>query len=92
MKDKIINFFKSNKLIKITSVIALILLLCTIVGPSIILEVVRQPKTENHKYSEYFYSTYDDVRNHLKERVDLLKENEIYKEIYESQTKGGKME
>ena len=72
MKEKVINFFKSNKLIKITSIIAVILLLCSIVGPSIILGIVRQPKVENHKYSEYFYTTYDDVRNHLLERVESL--------------------
>ena len=66
-----------KKLIVTASVITLILLLCSMVGPHLILTMVRQPATETHKYSEYFYTTYEEVRNHLADRVNTLKDNGI---------------
>ena len=77
MKEKLVKFFTSKKFIITTSIIAGFLLLCTILGPYIILAIVRQPAPENHKYSEYFLNTYDEVRAHLAERVEELKSNNI---------------
>ncbi len=77
MKEKLIKFFTSKKFIITASIITAIVLLCTIVGPYIILAVVRQPAPETHKYSEYFFNNYEDVRNHLSERVDSLKKSGI---------------
>ena len=77
MKEKIKKIFMSKKLIVTISVISLILLLFTIGGPYAILTIVRQPNPETHKYSEYFYTTYDDVRNHLLDRVQTLKDDGV---------------
>ena len=77
MKEKLKKFFTSKKFIIPTSIIAGILLLCTLVGPHLVLLAVRQPKTEAHKYSEYFYTTYEEVRAHLSERVESLKQSGV---------------
>ena len=77
MKNKIKNFFTSKAFIITTTVIVSLILLCSIVGPHIILAIVRQPATEEHKYSEYFYTSYEDVRNHLADRVHQLEESGI---------------
>ena len=77
MKEKRKTLFNSKKLLILSSVIALFMLLCSIVGPYCILEVVRQPEPETHEYSEYFYTTYDEVRNHLKDRVKSLNESGV---------------
>ena len=73
MKEKIKKIFMSKKLIVTISVISLILLLFTIGGPYAILAIVRQPNPETHKYSEYFYTTYDEVRT-FKRNCDEGKE------------------
>lgn len=72
MKEKLKRFFTSKGFIITTSIILAIVLLCSIIGPHIILAAVRQPTPETHKYSEYFYTTYEDVRNHLADRVEKL--------------------
>ena len=72
MKEKLKRFFTSKGFIITTSIILAIVLLCSIVGPYVILASVRQPEPETHKYSEYFYTTYEDVRNHLADRVKKL--------------------
>ena len=77
MKEKLKKFFTSKKFIIPTSIIAGILLLCTLVGPHLVLLAVRQPATQPHKYSEYFYNTYEEVRAHLAQRVEKLKESGI---------------
>ena len=77
MKEKFTNFFTSKKFIITTSIIAGVLLLCTLVGPHLVLLAVRQPQTEAHKYSEYFYNTYEEVRAHLSERVESLKQSGV---------------
>ena len=77
MKEKLKKLFTSKKFIITTSIIAGILLLCTLVGPHLVLLAVRQPDTQPHKYSEYFYTTYEEVRAHLAQRVEKLKESGI---------------
>ena len=75
--EKFINFFKSKKFIITVSSIMAAILLCSIVGPYVILAAVRQPATEAHKYSEYFYTTYEEVRDHLADRVAALSESGV---------------
>ena len=77
MKEKLIKFFTSKKLIITTSIIVLIFLLCSVVGPYAILGIVRQPNPGTHKYSEYFYTTYEEVRNHLQDRIKALDESGV---------------
>ncbi len=77
MKEKLKKFFTSKKFIITTSIIVAIILLCSIIGPYIILASVRQPEPEEHKYSEYFFNTYEDVRNHLADRVEELLDSKI---------------
>lgn len=56
--------------------IALVLVL-TILGPVVILSIVKQPTPEVHEYSESFYTTYEEVRANLDRRVDSLRSKGI---------------
>ena len=66
-----------KKLVRFACVLAAILLLATLIGPHIVLRVVRQPEVaENYVYSESFYESYDDIRARLQAltaelRVDI---------------------
>ena len=54
-------------------VLALVLLL-TFVGPYVVLAVARQETpADEYAYSESFYTSYDEIRAHLSERVDSLR-------------------
>ena len=64
-------------LLKFVLIVAIIAILLTIVGPYVVVWLARQPATETHEYSESFYTTYDDVRAHIGERVELLQEQGI---------------
>lgn len=65
-------------LFTILGVILAIIVLLSVVGPHLVLMNARQEKVaENYAYSEYFYNSYEEVRNHLKERVTKLKDNNI---------------
>ena len=57
-----------KKLLRIALILAALALIATLVGPGIILAIVRQPKSaENYAYSDSFHTTYEEVRAHLKE-------------------------
>lgn len=77
MKEKLKKFFTSKKFIVTACILMSLYLIFTFVGPLIVLRIVRQPEPEVHEYSEYFYTTYDEVRNHLADRVASLKEDGI---------------
>ncbi len=77
MKEKLKKFFTSKKFIVAACVFLAIYLFCTAVMPHIILAIVRQPEPEEHAYSDYFLTTYEEVRTHLADRVKTLKENGI---------------
>ena len=63
-----------EKLIKISGIIVAILLILTLVMPSIILFLDKQePVADSYSYSEVFFDEYDDVRAHLLEKVEELK-------------------
>ena len=77
MKEKLKKFFTSKKFIVTTCVCLAIYLFCTAVMPHIILAIVRQPVPEEHAYSDYFLTSYEEVRTHLADRVQSLKESGI---------------
>lgn len=65
-----------KKLIVIGSVILAIVLLCTFIGPYIILAVDKQEEVAaEYNYSEVFFDEYDDVRDHLLDTIDELKQD-----------------
>ncbi len=75
---KMRDIMKKNIFVKIGVVIVALLILCTLVGPHIILMVDRQEAVaETYAYSEVFYNEYEDVREHLFDTVDILN-NEGY--------------
>ncbi len=60
-----------KKLGILLGVIVGILLLATLIGPSIILKAARQEeKADSYAYSEVFFDEYEDVRNHF---LDVVK-------------------
>lgn len=70
------NLKMRKKLIVIGSVILVIVLLCTFIGPYIILALDKQEKVAaEYNYSEVFFDEYDDVRAHLFDTVDELKQD-----------------
>ena len=70
------NFKMRKKLIVIGSVILAIVLLCTFIGPYIILALDKQEEVAaEYNYSEVFFDEYDDVRVHLFDTVDELKQD-----------------
>lgn len=71
-------------LIAVFGVILAIVVLLTAVGPAMVLKGARQPEVEEgYAYSEYFYNSYDEIRAHLKERVNQLKSENITVEVSE---------
>lgn len=57
-----------KKLLRIAVILCAIVLLATLIGPHVILSVVRQPEpAESYAYHESFCNSYDDVRAHLQE-------------------------
>lgn len=67
-----------SRLLKFCAIVAVIVLVLTFVGPHIVLAIARQEKpADTYNYSESFYTTYEEIRAHLKERVNSLKESGI---------------
>lgn len=57
-----------KKLLWIISVLLALVLLATLIGPGIVLSVVRQEEpAESYAYSDSFYNSYEEVRAHLQE-------------------------
>lgn len=69
---------KIKKLLIAIISITLVAVLLTTAGPHLVLKIARQPEVaEKYSYSEYFYTSYDEIRSHLKDRVTLLREKGI---------------
>ena len=63
---------------KILVVVLAIIVLLTVAGPYLVLNGARQPEVEaEYAYSEYFYTSYDEIRAHLKDRVAEFRESGI---------------
>ena len=59
-------------------IVTAVALLLTIVGPYAVLALARQQTpADSYAYSESFYTSYDEIRNHLAERVESLKAKNI---------------
>ena len=62
-----------KKLFWVAAVLLALVLLATLVGPSVILSAVRQPEVEeSYAYSESFYNSYEKIRAHLGELTKEL--------------------
>ena len=62
-----------KKLFWVVGVLLVLVLLATVVGPSIILSAVRQPEVEeNYAYSDSFYDSYEEIRTRLQELTGEL--------------------
>ena len=83
MKLKKIKKLKNKKplwqrLLKLAAITATILLVLTFVGPYVVLAIARQEThADNYNYKESFYTTYEEIRQHLGERVESLKKSGI---------------
>jgi hypothetical protein len=59
---------KKKKWLWVVAIFAALVILATLIGPAIILRVVRQPEVEqDYLYSESFYNSYEEIRGHLQE-------------------------
>ena len=55
-----------KKLLRTAIILAAVALIATLVGPGMILSIVRQPESaESYAYSDSFYNTYEEVRTHV---------------------------
>lgn len=80
MKNKKIK----KGMISVLCVILAVVVLLTAAGPYMVLSGARQPEVaESYSYSEYFYNTYDEIREHLKERADMLKADGVTVDVSE---------
>lgn len=62
-----------KKLLWVFGILAGLLLIATLVGPTLILSAVRQSApAETYAYSDSFLTTYDDVRAHLTQRMSAM--------------------
>ena len=71
-------------LFKFILIVAIIAIILTIFGPYLVLKLAKQPEPGVHEYSDVFFNSYDEVRAHLNERVELLQQQgiEVVKESY----------
>ena len=68
----ILPFLKS-KTFKIIVIILSIVLVLTLVGPLVVLAIASQPAVTEHAYSDVFFTSYEEVRANLNNRVKDLK-------------------
>ena len=69
------NVCKKRKPLLVTlAVILCLAAVLTVAGPHLVLLAARQPEVaDSYAYSEYFYDTYEQVRENLQSRVEKLK-------------------
>ena len=68
---------KKSLLVRVAIVLTAVVLLLTLIGPSIVLAIAKQPTPVSHTYSKSFYTTYEDVRENLDRRVESLRKKGI---------------
>ena len=62
-----------KKLLCIAAILLALVLLATLIGPGIILNIVRQPAVEeDYAYADSFYNSYEEIRMHLQELTTEL--------------------
>ena len=63
-----------NKILRFVIVLLAIVLLASLAGPYIVLACARQEAvSDSYAYSDVFFNSYEDVRNHIQWRIDKLK-------------------
>ena len=68
----------AKSVIKTVSLILAVVLICSVVGPYVVLAIAKQESpADSYAYSENFYNTYEEIRAHLNERVEALKADGI---------------
>ena len=74
----------------LVSVVAIVLVL-TMVGPTVVYTLAKQPTPEEHEYSDSFLTSYDEVRRDLKARVADLQSKgiKVVKDEYPVNAKEG---
>ena len=62
-----------NRLLRILGILCILVVVATLIGPSLILKAVRQPEpAENYAYKESFHTNYEQIRAHLQELTGEL--------------------
>ena len=61
------------KTLRVLLILLAVVLAASLIGPPIILSAVRQPEpAANYAYSESFYDSYEQIRDHLQELTDAV--------------------
>ena len=75
---------KKIKLLSVLGSLVAIVLIISLVAPTLILNAVHQPEVEDgYEYSNVFFTTYDEIRSHLSDRVADLRSKGITVETSE---------
>ena len=74
----------TSGLMKLVLIITAILLVLTLAGPYAVLALARQPEPEtDYEYADSFLTSYDAIREHLEERIDMLRKDGVTVEYSE---------
>ena len=74
----------SSGLFKLVLILVAIALVLTLAGPYAVLALARQPKpATDYEYADSFLTSYDAIRTHLEERIDMLRNDGITVEYSE---------
>ena len=74
---------KKGLLIAVSVILAIVIVL-TVAGPYLVLGGARQGEVEaEYSYSEYFFTTYEEVRENLEKRVEKLRAGGVTVEVSE---------
>ena len=66
-----------KRFIKAMTVIVALLLICTLLGPYLVLAIAKQPAAEDEIYNRKFATSYEEVRDNLDELVGYLRKNGV---------------
>ena len=66
-----------KRLFRTLTVLVAILLICTFVGPYVVLAIAKQPAAEDEIYNRKFATSYEEVRDNLDELVGYLRKNGV---------------
>lgn len=64
-----------KRVIRCLIILTALILLLSLIGPSVVLAIAKQPTPGTHEYSDSFYTTYEEVRENLDRRVEKLRAN-----------------
>ena len=67
----------SHTILIVSLVLVAVIILCTFLGPLLVLELVRQHEPEDHEYKDSFFYDYYEVRANLEKRITSLENSGI---------------